>query len=141
MWRLVKLNLGTLFLLLVAALVFAQHAWGMPWTTPRIIGMCIAIPSFLLLCIARMQLGDAFSARAKASKLVTTGLYSRIRNPIYVFGALAIVGVIIWMSRPWFFLVFAVVIPLQAYRARKEAQVLEEKFGGAYLEYRNKTWF
>jgi len=135
-----KLTLGTLALLLIAALVFAQHAWGLPWTPPRIIGMCIGVPSFLLLCIARVQLGDAFSARAKASTLVTKGLYSRIRNPIYVFGALAIAGIIIWTSRPWLFLVFAVLIPLQAYRARKEAQVMEEKFGPAYLEYKRKTW-
>ena len=83
----------------------------------------------------------AFSARAKASKLVTTGLYSRVRNPIYVFGALTIAGVIIWTNRPWLLLVFAVLVPLQVYRSRKESLVLKEKFGAAYLEYKQKTWF
>jgi protein-S-isoprenylcysteine O-methyltransferase Ste14 len=34
-----------------------------------------------------------------------------------------------------------VVAPLQAMRARKEARVLEEKFGDAYREYRARTWF
>jgi protein-S-isoprenylcysteine O-methyltransferase Ste14 len=138
---LLKLNLGTLALFLVAALVFAQRARELPWTPPRIIGMCIAIPSFLLLCVARIQLGDAFSARTKASKLVTHGLYSRIRNPIYVFGALTIAGVIIWTGLPWLLLCFAVLIPLQVHRSRKESQVLEEKFGAAYLQYKQKTWF
>jgi protein-S-isoprenylcysteine O-methyltransferase Ste14 len=135
-----KLNLGTLALILVAAFVFAQRAWGLPLTPSRIIGLSIAIPSLLMLCLARVQLGDAFSARAKASKLVTHGLYSRIRNPIYVFGALTIAGIIIWTGRPWLFVVFAVLIPLQVYRSRKESQVLEEKFGAAYLQYKQKTW-
>jgi protein-S-isoprenylcysteine O-methyltransferase Ste14 len=72
---------------------------------------------------------------------VTTGIYARIRNPIYVFGALMIGGVILWAHRPWWLLAFAVLIPLQIYRAGKEEQVLTEKFGDAYLEYKRKTWF
>jgi protein-S-isoprenylcysteine O-methyltransferase Ste14 len=34
-----------------------------------------------------------------------------------------------------------ILIPLQWIRTRKEAQVLEEKFGDAYREYRRHTWF
>ncbi len=136
-----KLNLSTLALILFAAFVFARYAWGGPWTLPHIIGVSIAIPSLLLLCLARIQLGKAFSVQAKASTLVTHGLYSKIRNPIYVFGALTIVGVFIWISRPWLFLVFAFLIPLQVYRSRKESQVLEKSFGTAYLEYKRNTWF
>jgi protein-S-isoprenylcysteine O-methyltransferase Ste14 len=78
---------------------------------------------------------------AKASNLVTTGLYSRIRNPIYVFAGLTILGVIIFVGRPWWLLIFAVLVPLQIYRSRNEARVLEEKFGDTYREYRQKTWF
>jgi protein-S-isoprenylcysteine O-methyltransferase Ste14 len=104
-------------------------------------GTAILIPSFILFVISRVQLGSAFSVEAKASTLVTTGIYSRIRNPIYVFGSLMIVGVIVWASRPIFLLVFLVIIPLQVYRARNEERVLREKFGDAYLEYKQKTWF
>jgi protein-S-isoprenylcysteine O-methyltransferase Ste14 len=32
-------------------------------------------------------------------------------------------------------------IPLQIVRARREAHVLEAKFGEAYREYRRQTWF
>jgi protein-S-isoprenylcysteine O-methyltransferase Ste14 len=79
--------------------------------------------------------------RAKASTLVTTGLYSRIRNPIYVFGGLMIAGIMIWADRPWLLLGFAVLIPLQVYRSRKEGRVLEETFGASYLDYKRQTWF
>jgi protein-S-isoprenylcysteine O-methyltransferase Ste14 len=37
--------------------------------------------------------------------------------------------------------IIAALISLQIVRARREAQVLEEKFGDEYREYRNHTWF
>lgn len=107
----------------------------------RIAGLILAIPSLLLLVLARIQLGQSFSAEAKATELVTTGLYSRIRNPIYVFGSLMIAGIIIWANMPWLLLFFLVLIPLQIYRSRKEEKVLLEKFGSAYQDYKRKTWF
>src|SRR5665213_3469936 len=93
---LLKLNYGTLAVVAVFAPIFLVHACGLPWTVPRIVGFAIAVPSFLLLVLARIQLGRAFSVQAKASVLVTSGLYSRIRNPIYVFGGLTIAGIIVW---------------------------------------------
>jgi protein-S-isoprenylcysteine O-methyltransferase Ste14 len=137
----VKLNYGTLIFLSVFVLIFAFIAWEQPWTAPHIAGVILFIPSFVLFALARIQLGRAFSIQAKATTLVTTGLYSRIRNPIYVFGSLMIAGIIFWANRPWFLLIFAVIIPMQILRGRKEAKVLEEKFGAAYLEYKRKTWF
>jgi protein-S-isoprenylcysteine O-methyltransferase Ste14 len=99
------------------------------------------VPSFVLFILARIQLGNAFSVKAKATTLVTSGLYSRIRNPIYVLAGLMIVGVIVWVNRPWLFLFFVVLIPMQLYRSRLEEQVLTEKFGETYLEYKRRTWF
>jgi len=32
-------------------------------------------------------------------------------------------------------------VPVQIVRARREAVVLEAKFGDAYREYRKRTWF
>ena len=91
--------------------------------------------------MARVQLGSAFSAKAKATALVTTGIYSRIRNPIYVFGAVLLTGIILFSGKFWFLLLLLVLIPMQIYRSRKEEQVLTEKFGDTYLEYKQKTWF
>jgi protein-S-isoprenylcysteine O-methyltransferase Ste14 len=33
------------------------------------------------------------------------------------------------------------VIPVQVFRARKEARVLSEAFGEEYARYKAKTWF
>ena len=136
-----KLNYLTMAFIVALAVIFALNLHRFPLTVTRAVGLGIAIPSFLLFMLARVQLGNAFSVKAKATTLVTTGLYSRIRNPIYVFGVLMVAGVIIWADRPWFLLVYVVLIPLQIFRSRKEEQVLEDKFGSAYLEYKHRTWF
>ena len=91
--------------------------------------------------VSRYTLGRSFSIRAKATALVTSGIYSRIRNPIYVSGVICIIGVAVMMWQPYFLAILAVMIPMQIWRARREARVLEEKFGEAYREYRARTWF
>ena len=136
-----KLNIATLLVLAVFAVFFARSAWNQHWTPAHIAGLCIAVPALLMLVVARLQLGRAFSIQAKASTLVTTGIYSRIRNPIYVSGALLILGLAVWTLQWWLLLFLAILIPLQIYRSRKESQVLEAEFGDAYREYKKKTWF
>jgi protein-S-isoprenylcysteine O-methyltransferase Ste14 len=137
----VKLNIITLALITVGVVLIVVQTMAFTLTPLRIAGLGIAIPGFILLVLARIQLGKAFSVEAKATTLVTTGLYSRIRNPIYVFGGLMIAGVILWFERPLYLLVFVILIPMQVIRARKEAQVLEAQFGQAYVDYKKRTWF
>lgn len=52
-----------------------------------------------------------------------------------------IAGLILAIGRPWWLLILLVLAPMQMVRARKEARVLEEKFGEEYREYRRRTWF
>jgi protein-S-isoprenylcysteine O-methyltransferase Ste14 len=111
------------------------------WTAPRLAGLIILIVGMTLLVIARIQLGNAFSVSPRASHLVTRGLYSRIRNPVYVFSALALAGFILYLGQPNLFWIFAVLLPLQIFRARAEARILEQRFGDEYRQYRTTTWF
>ena len=136
-----KTNLLTLAALLVALPLLVAHFWGYPWTPMRIAGAAIWLPSLALLILARIQLGGSFSVRAKAQALVTHGLYSRIRNPIYVFGAFTMAGIFLFAALPKLFWVFVVLIPLQIYRARKEEKVLAAKFGEEYRAYKARMWF
>jgi protein-S-isoprenylcysteine O-methyltransferase Ste14 len=140
--RAVKLIVATVALVVLGVVfLFVRYAGRQPWTPWPVVGLAIAVPAFLLFALARIELGRAFSVQAKASTLVTTGIYVRIRNPIYVFGELMIADVIIWVQRPWWLLIFVLLIPMHLLRVRKEEQVLEAKFGDAYLEYKRKTWF
>ena len=96
---------------------------------------------FSLWLTAHVQLGSSFAATAVARELVTHGLYSKIRNPIYLFGAIATIGLFLFLGRPWLLLLFVVLIPVQVVRMHNEARVLEAKFGNEYRNYRKGTWF
>src|SRR5581483_8623138 len=111
------------------------------WNKERWAGIIIAVPAMVLLLTARFQLGRSFSVSPQARKLVTRGLYSKIRNPMYVFSALLVLGFLLTLQRPLLFLILVVLLPTQIIRARQEAKVLEETFGEEYREYRKKTWF
>jgi len=85
--------------------------------------------------LSRYTLGRSFSVTAKATALVTWGIYSRVRNPIYVSGFIFIAGAILMIGRPEGLVLLLALIPMQIVRARREATVLEAKFGDAYREY------
>src|SRR5271168_1143422 len=112
-----------------------------PWTPLRILGLLVVLACGAALTIARLQLGNSFSIRPEAHALVTTGIYSRIRNPVYVFGILLLAGLLLYLDRPKYFWLFLIVIPMQVLRARAESRVLEERFGDAYRQYKSHTWF
>jgi protein-S-isoprenylcysteine O-methyltransferase Ste14 len=107
----------------------------------RWIGLLLALIGLAGVILARHTLGRSFSVRAKATALVTTGIYSRIRNPIYISGMLFIGGAVLIMGRPEGLAILLVIIPMQIIRARREAAVLEATFGDSYREYRKRTWF
>ena len=106
----------------------------------RWVGLAMSLAGLAGVVIARYTLGRSFSVRPRATELVTTGIYSRIRNPIYVFGAIFMVGLIVIVRKPALFLILLIVVPLQVFRARREARVLEDKFGDAYRRYCARTW-
>lgn len=112
-----------------------------PHGAARWVGLALGLIGLAGVIVARYTLGRSFSIAAKARALVTTGIYSRIRNPIYVSGVIFVIGLVLMVGRPILLAILVVVIPMQIVRARREARVLEEKFGEEYREYRRRTWF
>ena len=136
-----KTNILSSLFLIAALAVLALQFIHQPWPPLRIAGAAIALASLVLVMLARIQLGRAFSIRAKATRLVTTGLYARLRNPIYVFGCFFFLGIAMFIPFWPLLLALIIVIPMQIVRARREAAVLEASFGEEYLRYRRQTWF
>ncbi len=91
------------------------------WSSARWIGLAIAIPAAVLVFTARWQLGRSFSFTPQARALVTYGVYSKIRNPIYLFSGLMLLGILIALQYRYAFLLLAAVIPVQVIRAHQEA--------------------
>jgi protein-S-isoprenylcysteine O-methyltransferase Ste14 len=112
-----------------------------PWTALRVTGAILAVAGYTLLIIARLHLGKSFSVTPQAKELVTAGLYSRIRNPIYVFVDVMWLGLTLALHLYWLFVPFVALLIMHTIRCRKEAAVLEDRFGQTYLDYRKQTWF
>lgn len=125
----------------LAALLWLVFSRPGPWDLPRGMGAALLIAGIGGIATARCQLGRSFAIKPEARKLVTHGVYSKIRNPIYVFGVVMIAGFVLVLQRPILWLILLPVIVMQTVRARREAKVLEAAFGDAYREYRRKTWF
>jgi protein-S-isoprenylcysteine O-methyltransferase Ste14 len=112
-----------------------------PWNLAHSLGLALILIGAVLLFTARFQLGNSFAVSAQARELVTSGIYSRIRNPIYIFSGLMVLGFVIVLQKPYLFLLLVILIAAQTMRARRESEVLEAKFGERYREYRKQTWF
>jgi protein-S-isoprenylcysteine O-methyltransferase Ste14 len=115
--------------------------WPGPLDWRRWLGSALMLAGMAGIATARYQLGKSFSVTPQARQLVTRGIYSKIRNPIYVFGELFVGGLVFMLHRPELWLLFLAIGVVQVLRARREAKVLEAAFGDAYREYRRQTWF
>jgi protein-S-isoprenylcysteine O-methyltransferase Ste14 len=124
-----------------AALLWIILSRPGPWDWQRIAGTALVVLGMGGIAAARYQLGRSFAIKAEARQLVTHGIYSKIRNPIYVFGTVMVTGFVLVIHRPALWLLVLAIIVMQTVRARREARVLEAAFGDAYREYRRKAWF
>jgi len=125
----------------VAVMVLVARSTHLAWPLTRTIGTCLLLLVLAWVAIARLQLGAAFSVTPQARQLVTTGLYRRIRNPIYVASPFVPIGISLILEQWWPLLLLAVVVPLQIVRARREEDVLRTAFGAEYDQHRARTWF
>lgn len=99
------------------------------------------LPSLVCFTIARIQLGSSFQVSAKARLLVTGGLYKKIRHPVYFFGLIITLGLIIFLQQFYLLVLWGFLILVQKGRIKKEEIILEDKFGQQYKAYKKNTWF
>ena len=136
-----KLRWIDIIVYLVYLAFFALAVVAGPRSTFWYVGLCLSAVCAVLWFLARWQLGEAFSVTPEARQLVTRGLYSRLRHPIYVFGTLAFLFIVLALQGWPALIIWLVVILIQVGRARREEAVLSETFGAEYSAYRSRTWF
>ena len=79
-----------------------------------------------------------------STALVTSGLFSFSRNPIYLAFCVITVGVGLLVNSLWVVIsALPVAVLIQELVIRKEEAYLENQFGDEYLEYKNRVrrWF
>ena len=128
------LDVGAFLVLLGLALRFGAR------TGFWFVGLGLAAICFPLWILARAQLGSAFTLKPEARRLVTHGLYSSIRHPIYLFGSGAYFGAFVALQVWPILVVWMALLPLEVLRARREGHLLRERFGEQYEQYRRNTW-
>ena len=72
--------------------------------------------------------------------LATNGAFTRTRNPMYVGGSLALLGISIGFAIDWVLLLLVGSLPLVHYGIiLPEERYLERKFGDEYRRYKTKV--
>ena len=103
-------------------------------------GLIIGLIGASLSIIALWSLRRSFSLMSEIRELVSSGLYSRIRHPLYMSEIIHILGVAILSGTPAGLWLFGIALAMQVVRAKVE----EHKFLQAVPEYagfRERTGF
>jgi len=108
---------------------------GSIWSS---VGLWISIIGFLIICISLLQLNknlSPFPSPKAGSELVTSGLYSMVRHPIYL-GIIVMFGGYSLYTGSWVRLLITIVLVfLFHYKSEYEENLLIDKFD----EYRDYT--
>jgi protein-S-isoprenylcysteine O-methyltransferase Ste14 len=136
-------NYLTLFLVSIFLFFFLRFylSTDKPVNIFSYIGLLLLVPSITLFTIARIQLGGSFQVSAEANQLVKTGIYKKVRHPIYLFGLIFLLGIIFITQTFFLIIIWVIVSGFQLKRIHQEEKVLTEKFGDEYIEYKKQTWF
>jgi protein-S-isoprenylcysteine O-methyltransferase Ste14 len=110
--------------------------------TIKIFGEAIAISGLVIFILAFFSFGDSWRIgidKKTAGRLVTGGIFSISRNPIYVAFDLIFIAVFL-MNGTWFFLIFALLGILAIHgQTLREETFLAQRYGEAYERYRKQT--
>lgn len=104
----------------------------------RLLGAALGLAGLLVYSIALHDLGASWRLgfdRTGPGPLVTGGIYSRMRHPIYVAFDLLFVGTFLVLNRSVFLLLALLMVPLLDAVMRREERFLTELYGDAYRDY------
>jgi len=132
-----------LYKILAAALLgwLAYTVMSLDETPRLVIGIVLALSALTMTIIARVQIGKSFAVRLAAKGLVTTGIYAKIRHPLYLFVDLTFLGLIIILNFPFLVVIWILVVAGQSVRAWREEVFLTTAYGAEYESYMKQTWF
>jgi protein-S-isoprenylcysteine O-methyltransferase Ste14 len=111
---------------------------------PQAVSWISLIAGLILIVLAEaafLMRGGATGAPTDPTKhLVVTGIYRWVRNPIYLGGALVLLGVSLSRQSPTLLLAAVLFLPIMHFTVvRGEERRLERDFGAEYLKYKRSV--
>jgi len=141
-WKIGEVVFGVPFLLGVAlqfAVPLAAPPGALRWIL-ALTGGVLVIAAVALVAAARRELArfrQPTDPGHPTSKLVTTGVFAISRNPLYLGGALLLLGIALAFNLLWAVLAVALATIICRYALiAPEERYLAARFGTAYAEYR-----
>jgi protein-S-isoprenylcysteine O-methyltransferase Ste14 len=107
-----------------------------------LLGILITVSGLGFAARARIHLGKNWSSRPGIKvdhKLIRTGPYRFVRNPIYTGILFGYAGTAIVIGELWAFILILCVMGGVLMKIRVEEKFLLEEFGEAYVQYRNEV--
>ena len=99
-------------------------------------GLALIIPANLEFRLA----GTHAEPWKPSVALVTEGIFGWLRNPMYVGGTLFLAGLAVLLASDWMLVMTVVfVMVLHFGVVKREERYLEQKFGDAYRQYRDRV--
>ena len=135
-----KITGGILLTILLLTIIFRYQFNGGEYL--QAVGYIIGAIGVIILIMGIMTLGKYFTTSINPKGLVTHGIYSKIRHPVFIGVILVYLGIeLIFQSIYGLLLVIFVLVPFYIYSAIEEEKILAEKFKDKYTAYKKKTLF
>jgi len=148
-WQIFEVVFGIPFLVAIALQLVVPIPYPRGVLTPVFIsaGVILIIVGVNLVVLARRE----FARHAQptdpglpTSRIISTGVFSISRNPLYLGGVFILAGISLAFKQPWILiLLIPSIVACQTILIYVEERYLETKFGEQYREYATKVhrWF
>lgn len=140
-WQIFEIVFGVPLLVAIALQVAIPISIPVGALAPVVVagGIVLLIAGAALVVLARRQLarhGQPIDPGRPTSRLVTSGVFSISRNPLYLGGICAWVGIALTLDLPWMLpLLLPALIGCHAILVRPEERYLAARFGEEYRAY------
>ena len=132
------------FLLFTAAVLIDHFFLGWASRFRSAVPFGLRLPIALLtiffgLYLSLSGIHTVFSEYTEYPRIITTGLFSFVRHPVYLGALLVYIGLLAYLLSPLAFMVFIAVFFLYDWLAEDEETRMLKVFGRRYKDYRDQT--
>lgn len=107
-----------------------------------VVGDVLCVAGLVLMAVAFLSLREVIQVPPEPRTdgyLVTSGVYRRLRHPIYTGVVLIVVGLFLREPAAWIAIATAVIIIFLIFKSRFEERLLRERYRD-YAEYMKRSW-